>query len=429
MLNSIYIDGYKSLRKLKIKVNQGLNVLVGPNGVGKSNIISAVNFISTLTQYSAINAVRQIDNMYSIFNSYDKNKKIHVKLEGKVNVKKLDINMEDSQSQDTFYAIEFELHFNKEIEKFIYYGNQTFELYLPNRNVKGKKHDRTSIFYINYSHNEAGDNKVDVEIDDEYFKRFGRMYFRRGELEKFIKFNLEREFDQDPIIVILGQTIELPFEDIISEISSFCVFDIIPNCVRRDEGIDTEPKIQSNGSGLIATLHNLENSPDSQSKNNFDRIRKYFRLIYPEFKKLETNRKLEDNKYESNFYFIEDESESIPLKYLSDGMVKWLSLITAILTTDGIFAIEEPENYIHPKMIEIIVNLINDKCESKYILVLLTTHSETLIDYLEPKDMIITKIKKGNTSVSRIQNRKLLKEELNNTGFGLGWYYKTGIFE
>ena len=69
MLNSIYIDGFKNLKNLKIDLKPGLNVLVGPNGVGKSNILNANAFVSHFLESGLLDirrslGVRNISQLY-----------------------------------------------------------------------------------------------------------------------------------------------------------------------------------------------------------------------------------------------------------------------------------------------------------------------------------------------------------------------------
>src|SRR5687768_16609643 len=49
MITEIYVNGYRSLSDFEIPVNPGLNVLVGPNGGGKTNILSFFEFLSKLS--------------------------------------------------------------------------------------------------------------------------------------------------------------------------------------------------------------------------------------------------------------------------------------------------------------------------------------------------------------------------------------------
>ncbi|GAB6869729.1 AAA family ATPase [Bacteroides rodentium] len=47
MIEQIFIENYKSIRKAKIKLNN-LNVLIGSNGVGKSNFVSFFELVQAM---------------------------------------------------------------------------------------------------------------------------------------------------------------------------------------------------------------------------------------------------------------------------------------------------------------------------------------------------------------------------------------------
>jgi predicted ATPase len=121
----------------------------------------------------------------------------------------------------------------------------------------------------------------------------------------------------------------------------------------------------------------------------------------------------------------------IPLSFLSDGTVKWLSLVTAIITSRSIFAIEEPENFLHPRMQEEIVNIVRSVfAEAKDDrFAIMTTHSETLLNSLTPEELIITYMEDGKTIARAPTNSQEVYDEIRRTGFGLGFYYISGAVE
>lgn len=47
MIEQIFIENYKSIRKAKIKLNN-LNVLIGSNGIGKSNFVSFFELVQAM---------------------------------------------------------------------------------------------------------------------------------------------------------------------------------------------------------------------------------------------------------------------------------------------------------------------------------------------------------------------------------------------
>lgn len=115
----------------------------------------------------------------------------------------------------------------------------------------------------------------------------------------------------------------------------------------------------------------------------------------------------------------------LPLSAMSDGTIKWLALITAILTSKTIFSIEEPENFLHPWMQAEIASImrshISEKESNSFIL--MTTHSESLLNASKPEEVIIVDLKDGKTIARRIENLQLIKEEISRSGFGLGHFY------
>jgi predicted ATPase len=110
---------------------------------------------------------------------------------------------------------------------------------------------------------------------------------------------------------------------------------------------------------------------------------------------------------------------------MSDGTIKWLSLITAILTSRTIFSIEEPENFLHPWMQAEIAQIMRDHISEKKAesFVLMTTHSESLLNSSQPEEIIIVDLKEGRTIAKRIENLQLIRDEISNSGFGLGHFY------
>src|SRR5690606_34587228 len=97
-------------------------------------------------------------------------------------------------------------------------------------------------------------------------------------------------------------------------------------------------------------------APDS-----FDRIVSYTRLVNNEIYDL----RVDNDPYDNMLKIIvtmsdENGNYDLPFSTMSDGTVKWITLITAILTNKSIFAVEEPENYLHPLMQKEIVSIVRN---------------------------------------------------------------------
>lgn len=47
-ISGILVDNYRNFNSLNIEFKEGLNVIVGPNNVGKSNLINILNYLRVL---------------------------------------------------------------------------------------------------------------------------------------------------------------------------------------------------------------------------------------------------------------------------------------------------------------------------------------------------------------------------------------------
>ena len=74
-ITRVHIQNYKSIRNLKIAPSPKLNVFIGENGAGKSNILDAINWLLGPT-YPTFNATTKQDHYLS-----DENNKILIRLE------------------------------------------------------------------------------------------------------------------------------------------------------------------------------------------------------------------------------------------------------------------------------------------------------------------------------------------------------------
>ena len=116
---------------------------------------------------------------------------------------------------------------------------------------------------------------------------------------------------------------------------------------------------------------------------------------------------------------------SIPASRLSDGTLRWLSLLAILLNPapPPLVCIEEPELGLHPDIIRPLAELLIKASERMQLVV--TTHSDSLVDELSgnPSSVIVCEKKDGSTVARQLDNAKL-KEWLER--YTLGQLWRTG---
>jgi predicted ATPase len=116
---------------------------------------------------------------------------------------------------------------------------------------------------------------------------------------------------------------------------------------------------------------------------------------------------------------------SIPQVRLSDGTLRWLSLLTILLhpTPPPLVCIEEPELGLHPDMIRPLAKLLVGASERMQLIV--TTHSDALVDELtdRPESVIVCE-KEGGSSILKRLDKAGLSSWLER--YSLGQLWRTG---
>lgn len=120
-------------------------------------------------------------------------------------------------------------------------------------------------------------------------------------------------------------------------------------------------------------------------------------------------------------YIIEGK-HTIPATRLSDGTLRYLCLLAILLhpTPPPLICIEEPELGLHPDVMPAMARLLKQASERTQLIV--TTHSEVLVDALgdTPEDVVVCEKHDGCTTFNRLDGEKL-KVWLKDYSLGMLW--------
>ena len=181
---------------------------------------------------------------------------------------------------------------------------------------------------------------------------------------------------------------------------------------------------------LSRTGHNLSNVIQFLKENHPDLLEKIFSTLRRRIPKLESvdpvplpTGHLLLNIKDAPF------SEGIQARYASDGTLKMLAYLIQLNDPNPppFLGIEEPENFLHPKLLYELAEECNEAASRAQMVV--TTHSPFFIDALSPKQVwALSRDEAGYSKAVRTFDMKGINEQIAE-GATLGQLWLEGFFE
>lgn len=355
MIKKLKIKNFKSLRDVEIELGK-FTVLIGPNASGKSNLLDSLLFLSQTAGIDLSNSLNQ------------RGKFEHIAFAGKG--EKFEI------------AIEFLL------------DNQASN-YLLCVNKGGNVEQEKLV---------VGD-KVVIQ----------RELGGQGSLLRDDGTVIKGSWSQNQTVIYsVGRNEHFPLvQNAYDYLRSWKLYQIITSEIRKTFPAQRRFDLQRTGGNLAQVLISLHN----ERPKVFRVVEEILKLAIPEIEELltpltaggETLVAIREKGFEQEFDYYQ----------VSDGTLKLLTYITAIsLSEPRLICFEEPENFIHPELLELLVELLK-KSEKQ---ILLSTHSPYFVNFVEPEDIRLIKKEGGETKVSKIQDPEKLRDALEEMGLGELWY-------
>ena len=122
-----------------------------------------------------------------------------------------------------------------------------------------------------------------------------------------------------------------------------------------------------------------------------------------------------------NFYLYDLNSRTeFSKEHLPDGLIKLLVILTALEQNPSILLIDEIENSLHPELLEFIIGTLKEDCKG---CVFVTTHSPIVLNLVEPEEIFIFKPTDDGVEIKNLteyKSKEELMKELEELGITLG---------
>lgn len=392
MITSLQVTGFKSLENFDITFTKGLNVIIGPNGVGKTNICQAFNLLSSLPNNNIKETLLSLGGASSVFSKLSDNKKtIQIIAHGQ-------INTTYKGKKEELFNIRYK--YDVRIKLMRDHRFNVYEDLLIEREVEDNFIPIISVIH-------SGNNLKYVILDKNYIGDF-----------QISEQKLSLRMDNDENLWGLMPRISFVCHAVGRDLFRIKSINIDPYIAREACDIVEPNRMASNGRYLANALYAI-----SRNKELFDEINSILNdsltskgLIKPEVSNILLKR---------FFTLVSEDGIKIPSNCLSDGTIKLIGLLVGIINQEHYtMIIEEPENYLHPRVDRVIIDFLRETFDDGVCI--LTSHSETILNLLNPRELIICTNKNGRTLCNRLENAQRVLESIIDSGFGCGYHYVAG---
>ncbi len=207
-------------------------------------------------------------------------------------------------------------------------------------------------------------------------------------------------------------------------------FDVTRSSTLRTRAADIKPitRLSANGDNLGTVLHEILTRYDYRSAA--EELRDFLRAAYPTFEEIHCDTTFGTPPQVLAVVREKGMSRSMNMWDLSDGMLRFLCLATALLNPQPLplVAIDEPELGLHPGLLPIVAEMI--KAAAEHTQVLVTTHSPDLLNCFDIADVAVMARNAAKVVWHRPANRKTLVQMLENiTDETLGDLHRSGELE
>jgi predicted ATPase len=409
-IKRIHIENYKSLKEVDIELNEGVNVFIGKNNTGKSNIVNALMFLSDVLRRSG--APAPLDQYEEIV--FGKNIKNKIKFD-------LEFTVSDTEMENIFLELQLE-------------PDISFDVF------KGSISNR-----IRYAAKLGGENRSFALLEEEVCIYFNeeQVIFAKGSRNDAMMYgrqiieNLKERIDtntwdlisygegappESVLHVPTSHSYNKPEEHLLLSLYKFITSFKSLNPIRsslESMGVHGGAELKSDGSNLPQVLNTIA----SGDRKLFNVIMDSAGEIVEEIAEIRAS--LKEGSSETYLSIVESPFDDLEFtwKNIASGTKEILYLITLLHTTpnESLLLIEEPEIHLHPDAVHKFLSLIEKMSSEDHEQVLITTHSPALLDAI-PFDKIFIVLKEsGKTTVEQLKGQQAVEKILSQAGVPKSW--------
>ena len=395
-ITSIEMRNFRSVgpEPVIIKPERNLNVIVGPNNVGKTNIAMALH----LSRESLCDRYDFIDTDWYM-RRWGSGIEIHVQfaLDEDESGRLLDVLIErcPDVSENANKLAELRKALSGEVEMVASYGKK-------GRNEEAK-YLRLGFLYVYPAY---------ARLDPRYFNTIIQVPWMEI-LAEFVQDDSNRGFQEFVQHKLKDINQVVIFEDRRVWDTLVGLVDtnlrVFPE-IRRKPSAEHSALLESYGGEEIpSVLLNLSTSESAEERDKYDEIKRKFSLLFPGLELVSVRDKQKGAPCVHVIIRRKPHFE-VPLESTGTGIIEMVIFLTNLIgSRQRIFVVEEPELHLHPHAQRLLLEVFREHQTDNQLFVI--THSPYFIDSRDVENQVIVKMENGMTKATQLPSCYFSKEE------------------
>jgi predicted ATPase len=351
MLSYIYTKNYKNLSFDKPLPLKALNIFIGANGSGKSNIIKYLKFLSEASKQEKENHVKIVLNRL--------NRPLNLQIAEPASFEFI-YAFSDILQGDKNLVLDLSIHVDSQKE-----GKQFIESELVYQKT-GNIDKTTEIHEDEIFHSRVyPDEKKGIFYSKDPTRPLFLGDFARAEREVSSPSMIVVDRESAPILYFLNDVCRWKFYNAND-------FDVSAIKTASNKVGDTPQYLSSGGENLITVINSLMYDLDFEEELN-----QALKSMFPKTRKI---RAVIPGRTVEIQWYIEPLKDPLYLDEMSDGTIRMLCLAVILLSPKlpSMIVIDEPELGLHPAWLKILAQWIKRASEKTQVII--STHSPDLLD-------------------------------------------------
>ena len=421
MLTRLKVSNFKNLVDVDLYLGP-FTCVVGPNGVGKSNLFDAIRFLSALANHTlmeAAAAVRDQDSrtahVRDLFHRVGDHYAERITFEAEMIVPRQAIDDLGQEAEASITSLRYSLELAyRETDDSLVRGALAI---VREELVPIAQRDASQHLLFPHSAKDWRKSAVCgkrhapfISTADEGENRVIKLHQDGGSSGR----PLPRSADNLPRTVLsIANAAESPTVLVARrEMESWQMLQLEPSALRRPDEFVSPTHLGADGRYLAATLYRLARHDGQQVRGAiYSQIANRLAELIDDVNDIDIER---DEKRELLTLYVKNgEGTQHPARALSDGTLRFLAL--AVLEIDpqmqGVLCLEEPENGIHPARIPAILRLLSDIAvdtqkpvgeDNPLRQVIVNTHSPVVFQQVPDESVVFVKAKEAKDREGRL---------------------------